>query len=51
MCYAVGARCAVAWDREQMAKKAATFVRPGQVVNLGIGIPTLVATHLGDQTL
>lgn len=41
----------MAWDREQMAKKAATFVRPGQVVNLGIGIPTLVANHLGDQTL
>ncbi len=37
------------WDREQMAKKAATFVDDGQVVNLGIGIPTLVANHLGDK--
>ncbi len=39
------------WDREQMAKKAASFVRDGQIVNLGIGIPTLVANHLGDKAV
>jgi 3-oxoacid CoA-transferase subunit B len=39
----------VAWTREQLAQKAASFVMDGQVVNLGIGIPTLVANHLGDK--
>jgi 3-oxoacid CoA-transferase subunit B len=39
------------WDREQMAKKAAAFVADGQIVNLGIGIPTLVANHLGDKAV
>ena len=39
----------MSWDREQMAQKAATFVVDGQVVNLGIGIPTLVANHLGHK--
>ena len=34
-----------------MAKKAASFVDDGQIVNLGIGIPTLVANHLGDKTV
>jgi 3-oxoacid CoA-transferase subunit B len=41
----------VAWDREQMAKKAAAFVNDGEIVNLGIGIPTLVANHLGDKAV
>ncbi len=36
----------MSWDREQIAKKAADFVEDGQVLNLGIGIPTLVANHL-----
>jgi 3-oxoacid CoA-transferase subunit B len=39
----------MAWDRDQMAKKAASFVDDGMIVNLGIGIPTLVANHLGDR--
>ncbi len=39
----------MAWSREQLAQKAASFVTDGQVVNLGIGIPTLVANHLGDK--
>ena len=29
--------------------KAASFVSDGQVINLGIGIPTLVANHLGGK--
>jgi 3-oxoacid CoA-transferase subunit B len=37
----------MAWDREQLAKKAASLVKDGQVINLGIGIPTLVANYLG----
>jgi 3-oxoacid CoA-transferase subunit B len=39
----------MAWDREQIAKKAASFVEDGQVINLGIGIPTLVANHLDGK--
>lgn len=39
----------MAWSREQLAAKAAEFVHDGQIVNLGIGIPTLVANHLGDK--
>jgi len=39
----------MAWDRDQMAKKAASFVDDGMIVNLGIGIPTLVANHLGER--
>jgi 3-oxoacid CoA-transferase subunit B len=34
------------WDRDAMAVRAAREVLPGSVVNLGIGIPTLVANHL-----
>jgi 3-oxoacid CoA-transferase subunit B len=37
------------WDRDQIAKKAASLVEDGQVINLGIGIPTLVANHLDDK--
>ena len=39
----------MAWSREQLAMKAASFVSDGQVINLGIGIPTLVANHLGSK--
>ncbi|HEY1099135.1 MAG TPA: CoA-transferase, partial [Myxococcota bacterium] len=39
----------MAWSREQLAQKAASFVSDGQIVNLGIGIPTLVANWLGDK--
>lgn len=39
----------MAWDREQIAKKAAGLVQDGTVINLGIGIPTLVANYLGDK--
>ncbi|GAA1846235.1 CoA transferase subunit B [Agromyces salentinus] len=34
------------WTREQMAQVAARDLVDGQYVNLGIGIPTLVANHL-----
>jgi 3-oxoacid CoA-transferase subunit B len=36
----------MAWTREQMARRAAREIRPGSYVNLGIGIPTLVANYI-----
>lgn len=38
----------MAWSREQLAERASKELQNGFYVNLGIGIPTLVANHIPE---
>jgi 3-oxoacid CoA-transferase subunit B len=40
----------MAFTKEQMAERAAREIPPGSIVNLGIGLPTLVANYIPDGT-
>lgn len=39
----------MSWSKQQMAQRALREIEPGSVVNLGIGLPTLVADLIGPD--
>jgi 3-oxoacid CoA-transferase subunit B len=39
----------MSWSKQEMARRAAKEIPPGSVVNLGIGLPTLVADTMPDE--